>query len=142
MSDRPSGNGKPPDPFEQWRTTRDAYVEAWASALSDALKNEASQNASTNSGSRQHATDAVLETLLTASAPFRETLQKITTVTLEQLGIPTRDDVAEIAEHMSAIEKRLEDMHDKMDRIEKLLSRPTTNSRKSTRARAVKRRAK
>jgi hypothetical protein len=131
MSDRQSCDGKPPDPFEQWRATRDAYIEAWAKALNDALKGDASK-----SGSCAHTTDAVLETLLTASAPFRETLQKITTVTLEQLGIPTRDDFTDIAERMTGVETRLEEIHAKLDRIEKLLFQV----HKPTHARAAKRR--
>lgn len=141
MSDPQSGNGKPPDPFEQWRISRDAYVAALSKALNDVLKNGSLKNGPLNSDSCTQTTDAVLETLLTASAPFRETLQKITTITLEQLGIPSRDDFDGLSERMSNFEAHLDDLQTTLNRIELLLSRPAPRAHKPTRVRAAKTRA-
>jgi hypothetical protein len=138
MSDQQNGNRKPPDPFEQWRVTRDAYVDAWAKALNDVLKNEAAKGDASKSAASAHNADAVLDALLTASAPFRDTLQKITTVALQQLGIPTRDDFADIADRMSKLGLRLEEIDAKLDRVENLLSRSAPRKQKPLRPRSAK----
>jgi hypothetical protein len=64
----------------------------------------------------------MLDTYLTASTPFREALEKAMVRTLEQLAMPTRADVVSIAERMTNIEMRLDDLDAKLDTIQRLIT--------------------
>ena len=64
---------------------------------------------------------AMLDTYLTVSAPFREALEKAMVKTLEQLAMPSRADVVSIAERMTNIEMRLDDLDAKLDNIQRLI---------------------
>ena len=59
----------------------------------------------------------MLDAYLTVSAPFREAVEKAMLKTLEQLAMPTRADVVSIAERMTNIEMRLDDLDAKLDSI-------------------------
>ena len=66
MSEDQAGSSKPFDPLEPFRGMRDAYLDAMAKAMVDAVNTE---------GYAQ-ATGAMLENSLTISAPFREAMEK------------------------------------------------------------------
>jgi hypothetical protein len=51
------------------------------------------------------------------SAPFREVIEKTMVKALEQLAMPTRADVLSIAERMTNIEMRLDDLDAKLDQM-------------------------
>jgi polyhydroxyalkanoic acid synthase PhaR subunit len=114
MGDKPKGNpsasDKPFDPLEAWRNMRDATLDAWSKAMIEAVNTEA--YAST--------TGAMLNASLSASAPFREALEKSMVQTLQMLNLPTRRDFESLAERMTHIEMRLDDIDAKLDG----LSRP------------------
>jgi hypothetical protein len=95
------------DPMEPWRGMRDAYLDAWAKTMVDMVNSEA----------YSQATGVMLDTYLTASAPFREAVEKAMLKTLEQLAMPTRNDVISIAERMTNIEMRLDDLDAKIDAL-------------------------
>ncbi len=107
------GTGKGFDVFEPWRGMRDAYLEAWSKAMIEAV----------NSQEYAAATGAMLDTYLTASAPFREALEKAMAQSMQQVGLPTRDDVTSLAERLTNVEMRLDDMDAALTRIERALSR-------------------
>jgi hypothetical protein len=114
MGEEPTRNGKRFDPMEPWRGMRDAYLDAWAKSMVDMVNSEA----------YAQATGTMLDTYLSVSAPFREAIEKAMLKALEQLSMPSRADVASIAERMTNIEMRLDDMDAKLDNIQRLASTP------------------
>jgi polyhydroxyalkanoic acid synthase PhaR subunit len=114
MAEDPVRDGKRFDPMEPWRGVRDVYMDAWGKTMVEMVNSEA----------YAQATGAVLDTYLTVSAPFRAAVEKAMLKTLEQLAMPTRDDVVSIAGRMTNIEMRLDDLDAKLDRIERLVARP------------------
>jgi hypothetical protein len=110
MADDKGGEAKPFDPMEPWRGMRDAYLDAWSKTMVEMVNNE----------SYAQATGAMLDSYLAVSTPFREALEKAMLKTLEQLAMPSRADVISIAERMTNIEMRLDDLDAKLDEIKKL----------------------
>ena len=109
MGDKPKGNpsasDKPFDPLETWRNMRDATLDAWSKAMIEAVNTEAYASA----------TGAMLDASLSAAAPFREAAQKSMVRTLQMLNLPTRADFESLAERMTHIEMRLDDIDAKLD---------------------------
>jgi hypothetical protein len=95
------------DPFGSLRGVRDAYLDTMSKAMIDAVNSEAYAEAS----------GAVLDSYLTASAPFREALEKNMVQALQQLSLPSRQEVAALAERFTNMEMRLDDMDAKLDGI-------------------------
>lgn len=95
------------DPFESLRGIRDAYLDSMSKTMVEAV----------NSESYAQATGAMLDYFLSASAPFREALEKSMAQTLQQLSLPSRQDVASLAERFTNVEMRLDDLDSKIDRI-------------------------
>ena len=112
MSNPESGD-KPSDPFEPWRNIRDAYMDTWAKTMV--------QNV--NSDAYAKATGAMLDAYLTASLPFRQAVEKAMLQALQQLNLPSRAEAVALAERMTNIEVRLDDLDAKLDRIERLITR-------------------
>jgi polyhydroxyalkanoic acid synthase PhaR subunit len=98
---------KPRDPFEAWREVRDAGMNAWAKAMVETVNTE----------DYAKATGTLLDTCLSASAPFREALEKTMPQALQQLSMPSREDIVSLAERLTNIEMRLDDMDAKLDRL-------------------------
>jgi len=107
MGDEPTNDGKRFDPMEPWRGMRDAYLDAWAKSMVNTVNSEA----------YAQATGTMLDSYLSVSAPFRDAVEKAMLKTLEQLAMPSRADVVSIAERMTNIEMRLDDMDAKLDRL-------------------------
>jgi len=118
MGDETKG-AKPFDPMEPWRGVRDVYLDAWAKSMVDMVNTEA----------YAQATGTMLDTYLTASAPFREAVEKAMLKTLEHLAMPTRADVVSIAERMTNIEMRLDDLDAMLDAIRNLIASAGSASR-------------
>lgn len=97
---------KPLDPMEPWREMRDVYLDAWSKTMVDMVNREDYAQAS----------GAMLDTYLTVSIPFREVVEKAMLKTLEQLAMPSRADVISIANRLTNIEMRLDDMDAKLDK--------------------------
>lgn len=114
MAEQAGTNSKLFDEMNPWRNVRNAYLEAWAKAMVDVVNNEA----------YAQATGAFLDSYLTVSAPFSEAMEKIMVKTLEQLAMPSRADVLSIAERMTNIEMRLDDLDAKLDEIRGLNHNP------------------
>jgi hypothetical protein len=85
----------------------DAGMKAWAKMMIQAVNSEAYSQAS----------GAMLDTVLTTSAPFRETVQKIMLEALHQFSMPSRDDVLSLAERLANIELKLDDVDAKLDEL-------------------------
>ena len=113
MGDEQARSGKPFDPMDPWRGMRDAYLDVWAKAMTDVVNSEA----------YAQATGAMLDSYLTASSPFREAVEKTMLKVLEQMSMPSRSDFVSLAERMTNVEMRLDDMDAKLDHILQLVSR-------------------
>jgi hypothetical protein len=75
-----------------------------------------------NSEAYAQATGAMLDSYMTMSAPFREAVEKAMLKTLEQMAMPSRADILSIAERMTNIEMRLDDLDAKLDDIRRLIA--------------------
>jgi polyhydroxyalkanoic acid synthase PhaR subunit len=122
MGDEPTKDGKRFDPMEPWRGMRDAYLDAWAKSMVDTVNTEA----------YAQATGTMLDTYLSVSVPFREAIEKAMLKTLEQLAMPSRADIVSIAERMTNIEMRLDDMDAKLDNIQRLAAKSVAGPRTQT----------
>ena len=67
------------------------------------------------------ATGQMLDSYLSASHPLREVLEKSMVHALQHLNMPSSTDVTALAERVTNIEMRLDDMDAKLDRIVKQL---------------------
>jgi hypothetical protein len=100
------------DPFEPFRSMRDAYLDGLSKAMIETVNTE---------GYAQ-ATGAMLDYYLTASAPFREAVEKAMRQTMQQLSLPSRQEVAALAERFTNVEMHLDDMDAKLDLLAKELA--------------------
>jgi len=107
MGEGQAGGSKPFDPLESFRGLRDVYLDAMAKAMVEAVNTESYAKAS----------GAMLDATLTLSAPMREGLEKSMPPVLEQLSLPSRQDIVALAERFTNLEMRLDDMDAKLDRI-------------------------
>jgi hypothetical protein len=105
-------NNKPADPFEPFRELRDNYLDAMSKVMINAV----------NSEEYAEASGAMLNGALTMSAPFREAFEKSMLMALQKLSLPSREDVAALAQRFTNMEMRLDDMDAKLDRIVELSS--------------------
>ena len=124
MADEKAPTGKPFDPMDPWRGMRDAYLDVWAKTMVEAVNSEAYAQAS----------GAILDSYLTASSPFREAVEKTMLKVLEQMSMPSRADFVSLAERMTNVEMRLDDMDAKLDRILQQVSPAAPAAQASRRA--------
>ncbi len=132
MADERAANGKDADPMAAFRQMRDTYMDAWAKATVEVVNTEAYAKAS----------GATLETYLTASAPFREALEKSMVQALQQLSMPSRADIVSLAERLTNVEMKLDDIDAKLDQVESLLKKPAAAARAPKPAPAARSRRK
>lgn len=107
MPDAKDENTKHYDPFESLRGMRDAYLDAMSKTMVEAVNTE----------SYAQATGAMLDYCLSASAPFREALEKSMAQALQQVSLPSRQEIAALAERFTNVEMRLDDLDAKLDRM-------------------------
>jgi len=100
-----NNDGKPFDPFEAWRGIRNESLDAWSKVMIQAVNSE--EYAKTSG--------AMLDAYLTASIPFNEMLKKAMTQALQQANMPTRSDFISLAERMTQVEMRIDDIDAKLD---------------------------
>jgi polyhydroxyalkanoic acid synthase PhaR subunit len=100
-----SENSTPFDPTGMFKGVRDAGMDAWSKMMIQLVNSEA----------YSQATATVLDAWLTTSAPFRKAVESTMTQVLTQLNMPTRTDVTSLAERLTHIEMRLDDLEAKLD---------------------------
>lgn len=105
-------NHKPADPFEPFREMRNVYLDALSKVMINAVNTE----------EYAEATGALMNGALSLSAPFREAFDKSMGMALQQLSLPSREDVIALAQRFANVEMRLDDMDAKLDRIVELSS--------------------
>ena len=95
----------PFDPAGMFKGMRDANMDAWAKMMVQLV----------NTDAYAESTGAMLDSWLTTSGPFRKLMEDSMAKTLEQLNLPSRDEVTRIAERLTNIEMRLDDLDAKLD---------------------------
>ena len=118
MSETQEKGSAAADPFEPFRAMRDSYLEAMAKSMVDAVNSEA----------YAQATGTMLESYMAAATPFREAMDKSMKQALQQLSLPSREELAALAERFANLELRLDDMDAKLGSILKLLRKEKTAS--------------
>jgi hypothetical protein len=123
-------NGKTGDAYEAFRGVRDAYLDAFSKVMIESVNTEEYAKAS----------GAMLDGYMTVLAPTREILDKAMVVALENLSLPSRQQVMSLAERFTNVEMRFDDMDAKLDRLIELLSanRPTATAPAARRGPASK----
>ncbi|HVJ05013.1 MAG TPA: hypothetical protein VM578_05040 [Candidatus Saccharimonadales bacterium] len=109
------------DSTEQFREIRDTYMDVWAKAMGELVNTEAYAKQS----------GATLDAYLAASQPFRASLEKAMVNALQQFSMPTRPDFISLAERLTNLEMRLDDMDAKLDRIESAVTKSAASSSNS-----------
>ena len=93
------------DPTGMFKTLRDSNMDAWSKTMIQLV----------NSDAYSQATAKMLDAWLTNSAPFRKAIEAVMTQVLTNLHMPTRTDVIGLAERLTNIEMRLDDLDAKLD---------------------------
>lgn len=93
------------DPLGVMKGLRDASLEQWSKVMGDLVQSE----------QYARATGEMLDAYVSAAAPFRDALQGAIAKSLAEWNLPSREDVTRIAERMTNIELRLDDMEAKLD---------------------------
>ena len=94
----------PFDPTGMLKNIRDANLDAWSKMMIDLV----------NTDAYAKATGVLLDAWLSNSAPFRKALESTLTQVLTNLNMPTRADVTSLAERLTNIEMRLDDLDAKL----------------------------
>lgn len=103
------------DPFGIMKNMRDASMENWAKTMTDFV----------NSDSYTSAQAEMLNAWLATSTPFRKLLESTLSQSMRALQLPTSEDIVRLAERLTNIEMRLDDMDAKLDQA--LQSQQRTN---------------
>ena len=95
----------PFDPTGMFKTMRDSGMDAWSKVMIQLVNTEA----------YAQATAAMLDAWLTSSGPFRKAVESAMTQALVNLNMPTRADITSLAERLTNIEMRLDDLDAKLE---------------------------
>jgi hypothetical protein len=108
----------PFDPTGVFKGMRDATLDAWAKSMIELVNTDAYAEANAR----------LMDAWLSSSAPFRRAMEAGIAQTLAQLNMPSRDEVARLAERLTNIEMRLDDLEAMLD---ERLPKKASRSRKS-----------
>ncbi len=95
----------PFDPTGMFKEMRDSNMGAWAKMMGKAVQTDA----------YAESTGKMLDAWLNSSTPFRKMMEKSMSQALANLKLPSTDDVSRLAERLTNIEMRLDDMDAKLD---------------------------
>lgn len=93
------------DPTGMLKTMRNDSMDAWSKMMTQFVNTEA----------YAEATGTVLDSWLSSSAPFRKAIENSMAQALANLNMPTRDEITSLAERLTNIEMRLDDLDAKLD---------------------------
>lgn len=112
----------PFDPSGMFKSMRDASMDSWSKMMIQLVNTDAYAQAS----------GAVMDAWLTTSTPFRKAIETTMTQVLTQLNMPTRSDVTSLAERLTNIEMRLDDIEAKFDEAQRAARKPAATKPKET----------
>ncbi len=118
MSQHRPDDSNPMDPFGMMKGLHESNMDAWSKMMQQVVNTE---------GYAQ-ATSKMLDAYLTTSAPFRKMFEQAMTQALTQFNMPTRSDVTTLAERLTHIELRLDELDAKLDSV--LQSQPSKSEPK------------
>jgi polyhydroxyalkanoate synthesis regulator phasin len=113
MSQKPD-TFNPFDPIGMFKTVRDGNMDAWSKAMIQLVNSEVYAKS----------TAVMLDAWLTTSAPFRKVIESTMTQVLVNLNMPTRADVTTLAERLTNIEMRLDDLEAELRESRRAASTP------------------
>jgi hypothetical protein len=90
----------PFDPTGMFKSLRDTNMDAWSKMMIELV----------NTDAYARATGTLLDAWLTTSTPFHKVMEKIMTRVLSSLQMPSRADIIGLAERLTNIEMRLDDL--------------------------------
>jgi len=99
----------PFDPTGMFKNMRDANMDVWSKMMIQCVNTDAYAKANA----------AMLDAWLTASSPFQKAMQKAMTQALAKLQMPSREDIIRLAERLTNIEMRLDDLDAKLDAVQR-----------------------
>lgn len=105
---QPPPASRPTDPFELWRQIYDTNERAWNAVLERTVNNPAFAESS----------GKILETFLSAQKTVRENMRSY----LEQINLPTREDIARLGELVVSLEEKVDRLDDRLARLERSIS--------------------
>ena len=97
----------PFDPTGMLKEMRDTNMDAWAKMMVKLV----------NTDAYSESTGAMLDAWLSNSAPFRKAMESMVYQGLANAKLPSLDDVSRLAERLTNIEMRLDDMDAKLDNL-------------------------
>ena len=95
----------PFDPTGMFKGLREANMDAWSKMMIQLVHTDG----------YARATGAMLDAWLSSSVPFRKALEAAMAQVLAGLNMPTRADVTALAERLTHIELRLDDLEAKLE---------------------------
>jgi len=105
MSDNNTFN--PFDPTGMLKNMRDNYMDSWSKMMIQLVHTD----------EYAQATGTMLDAWLATSQPFRSLMEKVFTQVLAGLNMPSRPEVISLAERLTNIEMRLDDLDAKLDEL-------------------------
>lgn len=108
----------PFDPTGVFKELRDSSVDTWAKMMVKMVHTDA----------YAESTGKMLDAWLSSSTPFRKAVDNSMTQALAEMNMPSLEDVTRLAERLTNIEMRLDDLDAKIDTI---LSRVSQEGRDS-----------
>jgi len=103
----PNDTQAPFDPFGAFSGLRETIMENWSKAMIDLV----------NSEEYARASGAMLDNYLAMSAPFQKALEKAMAQSLAQFNMPSRQEIITLAERLTNIEMKLDDLDAKLDEL-------------------------
>jgi polyhydroxyalkanoic acid synthase PhaR subunit len=107
----PPSDNTTPSPFELWRQIYDTNERAWNAVLERTVNNPSFAESS----------GKILETFLSAQKTVRDNMRQY----LEQINLPTREDIARLGELIVSLEEKVDQLDDRLARIESSLAAPS-----------------
>ena len=108
----------PLDPFDTWTAMRDAGLKSWTAMRNANLEALSKMLIDlVNSEAYSQATSQWLDAYFTLSQPFQRVIETTMTQALTRLNMPVRTEVISLAERLTNVEMRLDDLDAKLDDI-------------------------
>lgn len=95
------------DPTGMMKSMRDAGIDGWSKMMTELVSSDAYAEANAE----------MLNAWLTSSAPFRKSMETAVNQSLVALNLASRDDYSRLAERLTNVEMRLDDMDAKLDEL-------------------------
>src|SRR6185369_11980917 len=116
------------DPTGMFKTMRQESMETWAKLMVQFVSSEAYADT----------TAKVLDAWLASSGPFRELVENTMNQALANLNMPSRDEVTRLAQRLTNIEMRLDDLDAKLDEVLQAVRRAPANAWSDSPARSTR----